>query len=131
MFSSFFPFVSSFLFIYSLGSLLLTNPRRALNIDGVAELNEWNSLKKFLIDFGSMENKTVEMVILWNFYLSYSMCLGIAETANAEIKDFFGTNIYYGIIDSRTEEEAAISKENKESIFAELKVEIEEEYKKL
>ncbi len=34
------------------------------------------------------------MIILWNFYLSYSVALGINGIASDEIKAFFGDAIY-------------------------------------
>ena len=34
------------------------------------------------------------MIYLWNYYLSYSIALGIDGVAKDEIVDFFGNNIY-------------------------------------
>ena len=35
------------------------------------------------------------MVVLWNFYLPYSIALGMEGIAYEEINNFFGDSIYY------------------------------------
>ena len=64
-------------------------PVRVLNSKGAYKRGSWNSLKKFLSDFSYMKTKTSEEIILWNFYLTYSIALDINSVANKEIKKFF------------------------------------------
>ena len=70
---------------------------------GILEYKEWMSFKKFLIDFGKMDEKELPEVKLWGKYLVYASVLGCAKklekTMNIKIKsmnlnqDF--TNNYY------------------------------------
>lgn len=90
-FISYFAFL---LFSYTTGKLLFTKPLYTLNLKGVDEGDAWLDLKRFLIDFSEMKDKTSEMIILWNYYLTYSIALDVNSIASKEIKNFFGTNIY-------------------------------------
>lgn len=84
-----------FIIIYSVGCFLFTTPAYVLNQTGTDELNNWLGLKKYLIDFSNIKDKTVEMITLWNFYLTYSIALDINSKASEEIKNFFGNNILF------------------------------------
>lgn len=69
-------------------------PAYLLNEYGVEILDEFLDLKKYLIDFSSIDKKSAEMIVLWNHYLSYSIALDIDGIASNEINDFFGNDIY-------------------------------------
>ena len=69
-----------------------------------------------------MENKTAEMVNIWDFYLTYSIALDMSKKASKEMETFFGRNIYVGA----TEIHGKIPYDCER-----IKKEIEEEYKKL
>ncbi len=99
------PFVSPFLGIYGFGCLLLASPTYVLNKAGVDEISDWLNLKKFLIDFGNMEDKTTEMVEIWDFYLTYSIALDVSSEATEEIESFFGTNLCYGLMSMSSAED--------------------------
>lgn len=46
-----------------------------------------------------MQNKTAEMIKIWDFYLTYSIALDMSEVASNDMTTFFGKNIYIGSID--------------------------------
>lgn len=79
---------------YGLSFILITNITYTLNDKGVELKDEYLDLKKYLEDFSLIDKKTSEMISLWDFYLSYSVVLGIKGIASKEIKDFFGNEIY-------------------------------------
>ncbi len=140
-------FIGPLLLIYGFGMLMLANPERVLNKVGVDEICEWLSLKKFLVDFGDMQNKTAEMVAIWDFYLTYSIALNVSQKASDEINRFFNDNIFVGILGDQQINDIdqtpielgftgtvqnSLLDNNKDNIFFDkLKLEIEEEYKKL
>lgn len=82
--------ISIVLSIYGFAKIMFLNPKYAINQTGADELDSWLDLKRFLKDFSSIKDKTAEMVKIWNFYLSYSVALGISGKANKEIRTFFG-----------------------------------------
>ena len=86
-------FLGLFLSIYGLGSLLFCSPLYVLNQAGVDEKDHWLDLKRYLLDFSDMKNKSIEMVALWNFYLTYSIALEIESKASEELTNVFG-NIF-------------------------------------
>lgn len=87
-------FIGQILAIYGLGCLMFATPLYVLNQTGVDEKDAWLDLKKYLLDFSDMKSKTLEMVSLWEFYLTYSIALGIPSIANKEIENFFGNDIF-------------------------------------
>lgn len=89
-------YIAEFLSIYGLGMLLFANPSYVFNVEGVNLLSSYKNLKKYLEDFGQIENKNAQMVELWNYYLTYSISLEIKSVASKELKDFFGTGIFKG-----------------------------------
>ena len=91
-----FSLISPFLFIYGFGCLLFSTPLYVLNQIGANEKDSWLDLKKFLLEFSNIKDKTVEMIKIWNYYLTYSVVLNIDTFALNEIKTFFGDNIFYG-----------------------------------
>lgn len=91
-----FSLLSPFLFIYGLGCLLFSTPLYVLNQIGANEKDSWLDLRKFLLEFSNIKDKTVEMIKIWNYYLTYSVALNVDTFASNEIKTFFGDNIFYG-----------------------------------
>lgn len=143
-FCTLFTYIGAILLVYCFGLLFMVNPKRVLNKTGVDEICEWLSLKRFLKDFGNMKDKTAEMVKIWDFYLTYSIALELSNKATDEIVNFFGDNILIGSIDvynvqniradiSTISYNSTINNnnQNKIKLFEQLKIEIEEEYKKL
>ncbi len=88
------PCIGQALAIYGLGCLMFASPQCILNKIGVEEIDEWKDLRKYLLDFSNIEDKTMEMVKVWNFYLTYAMVLNINSKSNAEIEKFIGDRIY-------------------------------------
>lgn len=89
------PIVSPILVTYALATLCFNMPARYLNQTGVDEKDSWEDMRKYLLDFGDMKSKTPEQIAIWNFYLTYSIALGIDGIAGGEIEEFFGENIYF------------------------------------
>ena len=85
-----------FLPVFGLGSILFNCPPYILNDNGKVEINNWKSLKKFLVDFSNIKEKNAQMIELWNFYLTYSIILGVNRDAKEEIFTFFGNSIDTG-----------------------------------
>lgn len=85
--------------IYGLGMFFLVSPKRILKQERIDEIHGWLTLKRFLKDFGDMQNKTAEMIKIWDFYLTYSIALDMSEVASNDMTTFFGKNIYIGSID--------------------------------
>ena len=88
------PLLSEFLGIYGLGCLMFASPLCVLNDDGIEEKDKWLDLKRYLKDFSNIEENTIEMVKIWQFYLTYSISLDIESISSEELENFFGDNIY-------------------------------------
>jgi uncharacterized membrane protein len=86
--------LSLYISFYFVGKILLITPRHILKLEGINERDAWFDLKRFLLDFTEIKDKTPEMVILWNYYLSYSIALDVDSIASKEIKNFFEKNIF-------------------------------------
>ena len=86
--------IATFIMSYGLSFILITNITYTLNNKGTELKDEYLDLKKYLEDFSLIDKKTSEMISLWDFYLSYSVALGIKGIASKEIKNFFGNEIY-------------------------------------
>lgn len=84
-----------FISIYLYGNVLFSNPSYFLNQEGVELKDKYLDLKRFLKDFSQIDQRTSEMIVLWNFYLPYSIALGMEGIAYDEINNFFGDSIYY------------------------------------
>lgn len=72
----------------------MANPKCVLNKLGVEEKDAWKDLKKYLLDFSYIQDKSIEMIKVWNFYLTYSLVLNIETKASQEIEEFIGEKIY-------------------------------------
>lgn len=88
------PGLGQVLTIYGLGCLLMANPKCILNKLSIEEKESWRNLKKYLLDFSKIKDKSIEMVNVWEFYLTYSLVLNINTMANKEIEEFIGERIY-------------------------------------
>ncbi len=88
------PGLGQVLAIYGLGCLLMANPKCILNKLGIEEKDSWKDLKKYLLDFSNIQDKSIEMVNVWEFYLTYSLVLNINTKANKKIEEFIGEKIY-------------------------------------
>lgn len=72
----------------------MANPKCILNKLGIEEKDSWKDLKKYLLDFSNIQDKSIEMVNVWEFYLTYSLVLNINTKANKKIEEFIGEKIY-------------------------------------
>lgn len=86
--------ICAFLPIYAFSMKVFAPLKYVLTDKGVNIKDEYLDFKKYLTDFSLIPEKKVEMIYLWNYYLSYSIALGIDGVAKDEIVDFFGNNIY-------------------------------------
>ena len=122
--------------IYGLGCLLFAAPLCVLNEKGIEEKDNWLDLKRYLIDFSNIKEKSIEEIRLWQFYLTYSIVLDIKSEASKEINSFFGRKIYnvfedyrtYKVINKNTKPETVIVEyvngNNKENIRRQIEIEI-------
>lgn len=92
--NSYLYFLWEFIFLFGFSNIIFKDSVYSINQKGVEVRENFLSLKKFLIEFSKINEKTSEMISLWDFYLSYSIALGIEGIANEEISNFFGNNIY-------------------------------------
>ena len=53
---------------------------------GRQEMEKWNALKKFMLDFSSMDEKELPEVVLWEKYLVYATALGIGKKVSKVLK---------------------------------------------
>lgn len=84
-----------------------------MNDEGIEEKDSWLDLKKYLQDFSNMRDKSMEMVVLWNYYLTYSMVLDLQSISKEEIVEFFGWNIY----NTKKQKDEIIRKDNEYKII--------------
>lgn len=122
--------------IYGLGCLLFAAPLCVLNEKGIEEKDNWLDLKRYLIDFSNIKEKSIEEITLWQFYLTYSIVLDIKSEASKEIGSFFGKKIYSVFEDFRTYRETNkntkpenviaeyVNGNNKENIKRQIEIEI-------
>lgn len=86
--------LTSVVFGVFLVNFLMCFVNYSLNDNGRKMIYEYLGLKKYLEEFSSISEKSSEDVILWDYYLPYSLALGINGLAFKEISDFFGYEIY-------------------------------------
>lgn len=130
------PIIGEILGIYGLGCLFFASPCFVLNDEGIEEKDKWLDLKRYLEDFSNMKQYTTEMVSVWEFYLTYSIALGIKSISSKEIESFFGDNIYNYFLSNMTrntseEQEYPIIQEVSGNYEETLTKEINEELQKL
>lgn len=53
---------------------------------GAMEYAKWQAFKKFLLDFGRMDEKELPEIVLWNKYLVYATVLGCAKEVEKQMK---------------------------------------------
>ena len=53
---------------------------------GNENYKKWSAFKKFLLDFGTFKDKELPEIHLWEKYLVYATCLGIAEQVSKVMK---------------------------------------------
>lgn len=87
-------YIGALLCAWSLGNLMFNSPKYKMNQDGVDEKDSWLDLKSFLIDFSNIKDQTSEMIVIWEYYLTYSIVLNIDSHASYEMQNFFGKEIY-------------------------------------
>ena len=86
--------IREFFALFSLANILFSPPSYLLNDNGAEIRDSYFDLKKYLTDFSFITDKTSEMIVLWNYYLSYSIALNMEGEAYKEIANFFGNEIY-------------------------------------
>lgn len=92
--NSYLYFLWEFIFLFGFSNIIFKDSVYSINQKGAEVRDKFLDLKRFLIEFSKINEKTSEMISLWDFYLSYSIALGIEGIASEEISNFFGNNIY-------------------------------------
>lgn len=92
--NSYLYFLWELIFLFGFSNIIFKDSVYSINQKGAEVRDKFLDLKRFLIEFSKINEKTSEMISLWDFYLSYSIALGIEGIANEEISNFFGNNIY-------------------------------------
>lgn len=87
-------FYSPILLAYFFGKYYYFYPKYKLNQNGVDEVQSWLNLEKYLNDFWNIKDKSLNSIEIWDFYLTYSVALGIISDASEKIESFFGENVY-------------------------------------
>lgn len=67
-------------------SLLLVTSKYKRSDKGANEYAKWMGFKKFLLEFGRMDEKDLPEVYLWEKYLVYATSLGIADKVSKILK---------------------------------------------
>lgn len=113
--SGIFYLFSMLLCIFIVCILSFSLPPYNLSKEGSRVLNDYKALKKYLIDFSNISEENSESIIIWDFYLPYSVALGINKTSNHEINSFFGNKIYD--LNNANEENSDIFIDNVEEVI--------------
>ena len=79
---------------YYSGKFFYNHPKYILNQNGVDEVQSWLNLEKYLNDFWNIKDKSLSDIELWDFYLTYSIALGINSDASEKMENFFGNAVY-------------------------------------
>lgn len=87
--------VCEFICFLTLGYSMIISSSYTLNANGVEIRDSYLDLKRFLKDFSSIREKNSEMVMLWDFYISYSVALNLNGTAYNEINNLIDEDCFY------------------------------------
>ena len=111
---------------------MYATPLCALSKEGVDEKDRWLDLKKYLLDFSCIQDKNIEMVKVWNFYLTYAIIFEIGDASKEQIEEFIGNDIYAKSdpVWNNTEELRIIELRNKPMTKEEIEKRINEEFDK-
>lgn len=88
------PFVTSIIIAFLLAKVQMADGKYVMTQRAVDEKDSWLDLKKYLMDFTFIKEKTIEDVKLYNFYLVYAIVLSANKNVTKEIMEFFGENLY-------------------------------------
>ena len=97
-------FYSPVFLAYYFGKLVYKHPAYILNQKGVDEVQAWLNLEKYLKDFWNIKDKSLSSIEIWDFYLTYSVALGINSEASEKIESFFGEDVYNNSYDNSIDE---------------------------
>lgn len=124
--------IGIFIAFYAFGNLLFTSPLCVMNQLGIEEKDRWLDLKKYIADFSNIQDRSVEMVKIWNFYLTYALVFGIADVAEEDIKKFIGEAVYKKFEEKTNNEEELEIIETRSKTFSneEIKNKISDELEK-
>lgn len=93
-------FVTIFLAVVFCGYFLSFSRRTK---HGNEDYHKWKALKKFMVDFGTMNEKELPEIHLWEKYLVYAVTLGCAKKlANAmavKVQNYSATSYYFDPLD--------------------------------
>lgn len=89
---------------YYIGKFCYSYPAYILNQKGVDEVQAWLNLEKYLNDFWNIKDKSLTAIEIWEYYLTYSIALGINTDASEKIESFFGEAVYNNSNDTLMDE---------------------------
>lgn len=78
--------VSLLVIFVAIGSLVYFASMTKRTKRGNDDYLKWNALKKFMLDFGTMQEKELPEIKLWEKYLVYAVSLGCAEKLAKSMK---------------------------------------------
>ena len=87
-------FFSPVFLAYIFGKYYYYHPTYVFNQKGVDEVQGWLNLERYLNDFWNIKDKSLSMIEIWDFYLTYSVALGINTDASRKIESIFGETVY-------------------------------------
>lgn len=90
----FYAFLISLATIIMTPYLIIYNNRIKVKETTIIELQQWKGFKKYLEDFSNMSEKSVEDIKLWDYYLTYAICLEAAKESTSQLQDFYESYIY-------------------------------------
>lgn len=89
---------------YYFGKFCYSYPAYILNQKGADEVQGWLNLEKYLYGFWNIEDKSINAIEIWEYYLTYSVALGINTDASEKIESFFGEAVYNNSNDTLDDE---------------------------
>lgn len=93
--------ICEFICYFCCGYWFFISRNYTLNTYGADIKDSYLDLKRFLKDFSAINKKTSEMVMLWDFYLSYSVALNLNGTAYNEINNLIDSDSFYTYINGQ------------------------------
>lgn len=93
-------------FVFSIVIILIIMSFKYRSPKGVLHYKQWMAFKHFLEDFGTMDEKELPEIIIWEKYLVYATVLGCADKLERDMKtrisqmsaskDIYNDPYYYG-----------------------------------
>ncbi len=99
--------------IFGFVGMIYFATRKIRTKNGVLHYKKWMAFKKFLLDFGTLDEKELPEVAIWGKYLVYATVLGCANQLQEQMKirmenmsdsvdlvNYYGYNTYFTVMNS-------------------------------